>query len=127
MEKIVKTYNTLEEINNSKEFKEMWSGLVRQDIKDYDSSVFVKAYLTEKGTMFSLRRMVGGKDDGLQLLNEVTTFSCLDTVPFIEGSVEGDCIWFDKSQGYKRSMKCRKYFAEKHKYFKDHFLTTSYL
>ena len=113
--KIRKTFETIDELNNSDEFKARWAGFVIRPEKDSPDCRFVKAFVTTDNKIFILREMKGGSDDGMKLLKEFNVTSMINNRPFFPGWVKDGEITIDDSEGYGRENNVRITFAKLHK------------
>jgi hypothetical protein len=126
--RIIKHYETIEELNHSEEFNQMWEGFKKNEVKNYPTCKFSHGFLTSDGTIYAMFRIVGGKEDGLNLLNKISTFGCISDSPFMAGFLSEDSmsILVDTENGYDRCKKNRELFANIHKNVNTSaFVTTS--
>lgn len=123
--KIKKTYNTIDELNNSEEFKNLWSGFQMTKEKDYPDLKMLKAYISEDNEIYTIREVTTGKEKGLRFLHKLSIGSCLNNSAFLIGSILYNTIIINTEKGYSRSKENRIKLAEQLKDKENMFVTTS--
>lgn len=125
--KIKKVFNTVDELNNSEEYKQLWEGFHMDKEKNYPDNCMVKAYVAEDDTIYTIREMTRGKDAGLKLLHKVSICASLNSSPFMVGTVIDDkTIVINNEKGYDRCMSNRVILAKHCQKFDGAFVATTY-
>lgn len=122
--KIKKVYNTIDELNNSEEFKKLWSGFQMEKEKDYPDLVLIKAFIGEDDNIYTIREVTKGKEKGLRFLHQCTVGSMLHTKPFQMGAILYNSIMINNEKSYSRCNENRIKFAEQLKDKPNAFITT---
>jgi len=126
MLKITKTFETIEDLNSSAEYSELYSGVVFRAQKDCDEVKFHKAFQVEDGRLMIIREMINSKDAGLRILSRLSATSCLNNAPFMLGFVSDDeFLMIEEEQQYDRSNYNRIQFAGHCSNYPKCFVTTT--
>lgn len=127
---VKKVYSTIEELNQSPEFKAMWEGFNIRYEKNNSDIKFVKGFLAEDDRIYVVREIVSGKESGLKLLNQLSIHSCITNQAFKTGFISNfdNSINVDNEKGYDRCNQNRIAFAKQHKSLPEiiAFVTTSF-
>lgn len=121
---IKKVFYTVDELNNSEEFKQLWSGFQMEKERNYHDLVLIKAFVADDNNIYTIREIVTGKENGLRLLSQCTVGSMLHTKPFHLGCLNGEQAIINDEKGYSRCNENRIKLAKLLRDKPDSFVTT---
>lgn len=122
---IKKVFTTIDELNGSEEFKQLWLGFQMEKERNYPDLPMIKAYLGDDGNLYTIREVSRGKEKGLRFLGQCTVGSCLHTKPFHMGLIVNDeFILINDEKHYDRCKENRVKLAGILKDQPENFVTT---
>ena len=122
--RIKKVFNTVDELNNSEEFKQLWLGFQMEKEHNYPDLVLIKAFVADDNNIYTIREIVKGREKGLRLLNQCTVGSMLHTKPFHLGRLNEEQVIINEEKGYSRCNENRIKLAKLLRDSPDSFVTT---
>jgi len=121
---IKKVFNTVDELNNSEEFKQLWSGFHMEKERNYPDLALTKAFVGEDNNIYTIREVTRGKEKGLRFLHQCAVGSMLHTKPFHMGCMLYNAIIINDEKGYSRCSENRIQFAKQLQNKPNAFVTT---
>jgi hypothetical protein len=122
--RIEKTYKTLDELNNSQEYKDLYEGFQMTKARDWDDLKFKVGYLGNDGNIYTINEVTRGKEKGLRFLNQCSVYSMLTNNPFMVGMVVGIEIFINDGKRYSKCAENRELFAKRWADMPEFFLTS---